>query len=127
MSNDLVLLVARILLVLVFVVTGLGFLSSPSGIAGYFGSLGIPAAGLVVWLVIALKLIGAAMIIVGYRTAWAAYALAAFCIAAPLIGHMNWADQNEMITFLKDFSIAGGLLLLSVVGPGAYSLDARRA
>ena len=45
---------------------------------------------------------------------------------AALIGHNNFADQNEMTQFLKDLAIAGGFLALSVAGPGAYSLDARR-
>lgn len=124
--NNVTLLVARILLVLLFLVSGLGMAAGSAGVAGYFGSLGIPAPGLVVWLVVLLKVVAGLCILVGFKTRYAAYALAAFCIAAPLIGHLNFADQNEMTQFLKDLAIAGGFLALSIAGPGAYALDARR-
>jgi len=124
--NDLVILIARILLVALFLVTGFGFAMGSEGIAGYFGSLGIPAPGIVVWLVVLLKVVGGLAILVGFQTRNVAYLFAAFCILAPLIGHTNWADQNEMITFLKDFGLAGGFLLLTITGAGAYSVDARR-
>lgn len=126
MSNSFVLLVSRIMLVLLFLVSGAGMASMPSGIAGYFSSLGIPAAGMVVWLVIALKIVAGIAIVLGYQTRYAAYALAAFSVGAALIGHNNFADQNEMTQFLKDLSIAGGLLALSVAGAGSMSIDARR-
>lgn len=126
MNNNVTLLVARILLVVLFLVSAFGMMSAPAGIAGYFGSLGMPAPGLMVWLVIALKIVAGLMVLVGFRTAWGAYALAAFSIGAALIAHLNFADQNEMTQLLKDFAIAGGFLALSVAGPGAYSVDARR-
>lgn len=127
MSNDLIILVSRIFLVALFLISGFGMLAGgPAGVAGWFGSLGVPFPGLVVWLVIVLKLVAGIAILVGFQTRWAAYGLAAFCAAAAIVGHNNFADQMEMTQFLKDFAIAGGFLLLSVTGAGAYSLDARR-
>ncbi|HHZ07618.1 MAG TPA: DoxX family protein [Rhizobiales bacterium] len=126
MSNNFVLLASRIMMVLLFLVSGAGMASMPSGIAGYFSSLGIPAAGLVVWLVVILKIVAGLAIVFGFQTRYAAYAFAAFCVVAALIGHNNFADQNEMTQFLKDISIAGGFLALSVAGPGGLSIDARR-
>jgi putative oxidoreductase len=115
------------MLVLLFLVSGAGMASMPGGIAGYFSSLGIPASGLVVWLVVILKIIAGLAIVFGFKTRYAAYALAAFSVGAALIGHNNFADQNEMTQFLKDIAIAGGFLALSVAGPGGMSIDARRA
>lgn len=126
MSNDAALLVSRLFLAILFLVSGLGMLSGPAGVAGYFGSLGIPAPGLVVWLVIALKVLGSLAVIAGYQTRYAALALGAFSIGAALIGHSNIADQNELTQLMKDFAIAGGFLALAVAGPGALSVDARR-
>jgi len=123
--NDFALLVSRILLVVLFLVSGFGMLSGPAGVAGYFGSLGIPVPGLTVWLVIAVKLIGSILVLIGFRTAWGALALAAFSVGAALIAHLNFADQNEMTQLLKDFAIAGGFLALAVAGPGRFSVDGR--
>lgn len=126
MSKDVQLLVSRIFLVILFFVSGLGMLAGPSGTAGYFGSLGIPLPGLVVWLVIAVKLIGGLCVLLGFKTRYAAWLLAAFCVGAALIGHHNFADQNDLTQFLKDLAITGGFLALAAAGPGALSLDARR-
>ena len=63
------------------------------------------------------------MVIVGFKTQWVAYALAGFTLLTGIIFHSNFADQMQMILFMKNVSIAGGLLLLSVHGAGVLSLD----
>ncbi len=126
-GHSVTILVARIFLAVLFLVSGVGILmAGPAGFGGYLGSLGVPAPIIVAWLVTVLKIVGAVALIVGFQTRIAAYALAAFTIGAAVIGHNNLADQMEMTQFLKDFAIAGGLLLLATFGPGALSLDARR-
>lgn len=126
MSNDVTLLVSRILLAVLFLISGFGMLSAPAGNAAFFASVGIPLAGLVVWLVIALKILGGIALVVGFQTKWAAYALAAFSVATAFIGHFDPSDQMEMAVFFKNIGLAGGFLALSVAGPGALSVDARR-
>ncbi len=123
MSNDVTLLVARVLLALMFLVSGLPMLFAPGGFAGFMGSIGMPAPLLVTWAVIALKVLGGIALVVGFQTRWAAYAFAAFCVATAFIGHFT---AEEMTVFWKNIAIAGGFLALSVSGPGALSLDARR-
>lgn len=123
MSNDVTLLVARVLLALMFLVSGLPMLLAPGGFAGFMGSIGMPAPLLVTWAVIALKVLGGIAVVVGFQTRWAAYAFAAFCVATAFIGHFS---AEEMTVFWKNIAIAGGFLALSVSGPGALSLDARR-
>lgn len=125
MSNDLVLLVARVFLVALFLASGIPMLLSPGGFAGYMGAIGLPAPMLVTWIVIAIKVLGGLAILVGFKTRYAAYAIAAFAIGSALLGHMNWADANEFNNFFKNIAIAGGFLALSVAGPGAISVDKR--
>ncbi|MNG37941.1 Inner membrane protein YqjF [compost metagenome] len=76
---------------------------------------------------IALEIGGSLALIVGLFTRWAALALAGFCVASALIFHRNFAEQMQMILFMKNFAMACGFLLLYVQGAGAFSLDARRA
>jgi putative oxidoreductase len=126
MTNDVTLLVSRIFLAILFLVSGLGMLASPGGFAGYMGAIGMPAPMLVTWLVIALKVLGGLALVAGFQTRYVAYAFAAFCVATAFIGHFDFADQNQMTAFLKNIGLAGGFLLLSVTGAGAYAIDARK-
>lgn len=126
MANDAVILAGRILLVILFLVSGFGMLAGPGGFAGYMGAIGMPAPMLVTWLIIALKVAGGLAIVAGFQVRYIAYAFAAFCVATALIGHFDFSDQGEMNNFLKNLSMAGGFLLLTVTGAGAYSIDAKR-
>ena len=98
----------------------------PAGYAGYMAAVGLPLPTVVAWLVVALKILGGLAILVGFQTKWAAYALGAFCVATAFIGHFNFADQMQASLFMKNLGLAGGFLLLSVTGAGAFSVDARR-
>jgi putative oxidoreductase len=114
----------RILLASIFIISGLGKLANPAGTAGFMESMGVP--GMLVWPTIALEILGGIALIIGFQTRIAAFALAAFSIAAAVIFHHNFADQMQMIMFLKNFSIAGGLLLLSASGALALGVDCRK-
>lgn len=127
MSNSAIVLIGRILLSIIFIMSGFGKLAALGGTAGYFGSLGLPAPMLVAILVGLLELVGGLAILFGVFTRYSAYALAAFCIASGLIAHANWADMMQVIQFQKNLALAGGLLVLAAFGPGAISVAARRA
>lgn len=114
-------LLGRIMLALIFILAGLGKIQDPAGTAGYIQSVGLP--GVLVWPTIALELLGGLAIIIGFKVRYAAFALAGFTVLAAIIFHHNFADQMQMIMFLKDISMAGGLLLLAVGGKTAFSLD----
>ena len=77
-------------------------------------------------LVIGLELLGSLAIIAGWHTRTTALLLAGFSIASGVLFHSNFADQIQMIMFLKNLSIAGAFLLLAVNGAGPISIDARR-
>ena len=56
-------------------------------------------------------------------TSLAAIALALFSIAAAMLFHSNFGDKMQTILFMKNITMAGGLLLLAVSGATAYSID----
>lgn len=122
--NNAIVLLARLLLAHIFLLAGFGKITGYAGTQGYMESMGVPGALLP--LVIVLEIGGSLALIVGFLTRWAALALAAFCLAAALIFHRNFAEQMQMIQFMKNFALAGGFLLLYVQGPGALSIDAWR-
>lgn len=126
MSQNAVVLVGRILLALIFIISGFSKLTGLAGTAGYFGSIGLPAPMIVAILVTALELVGGIAILIGFLTRPFAYALAAFSVASAFVGHFNFADQMQSIMFMKNLSMAGGFLVLAAFGPGALSVDARR-
>ena len=115
-------LVGRVLLGHIFLMAGLNKMGAGyEGTAGYMDSMGVP--GVLLPLVIILEIVGGLMVIVGFKVKWAAYVLAGFTALAGIIFHSNFADQMQMILFMKNMSITGGLLLMSVYGSGALSLD----
>jgi putative oxidoreductase len=116
-------LAGRILLSALFLLSGLGKIGAYAGTAAYMSSAGVPGALLPV--VIATEVFGAVAIIVGWQTRVSAALLAGYSVLAALIFHTHFADQIEMIMFLKNVSIAGGFLLLVANGAGPLSLDRR--
>jgi putative oxidoreductase len=115
----------RILLAVLFLLSGLGKIGAYAGTGAYMSSLGVPAALLPV--VIAAEVLGALAIIVGWKTRVTAVLLAGFSLLTALIFHRNFGDQIQMIMFLKNVSIAGGFLLLVAHGSGKLSIDRRLA
>ena len=116
--------IGRILLALMFVVAGLNKISGYSGMQGYMESMGVPGALLP--LVIALEVLGGVVLMLGWHTRLTAFLLAGFTILATLIFHSNLGDQTQMLFFMKNLSIAGGLLLVGSHGAGPDSIDNRR-
>ena len=126
MSTNLQLLIGRVLLSIIFIMAGVSKLGSVAGTAGYMASMGIPLPGLTVWLVIALETLGGLAILLGFFTRYAAWALAAFCVASGYLGHFQPEDQMQMTSFMKNLAMAGGFLALAAAGAGSFSIDARR-
>jgi putative oxidoreductase len=118
-------LAGRILLAVVFLLSGVGKLGAYSGTAAYMASQGVPGALLPA--VIFTEVVFAAAVIVGWQTRIAAFLLAGFTLLSALLFHNNFADQNQMIHFMKNVAIAGGFLLLVAHGAGRWSLDRRFA
>ena len=117
-------LAGRILLALIFIISGYGKIGGYAGTLGYMEAMGVPGALLP--LVIALEILAPIAIIVGYRARIAAFLLAGFSIVSAMLFHRAVGDPTQAIMFMKNLALAGGFLFLVARGAGDWSLDARR-
>jgi len=122
------LLIGRILLGLIFVISGIGKIGKFAGVAGYMSSKGIPMSEVLLVGTIALEVLGGLAIITGWKARWAAAAIVLFLVPATLVFHQFWvADQanyqNQLNHFLKNLAIMGGMIYIVLTGPGKLSLD----
>ena len=130
MNNALVPLLGRILLSLLFFVAGYNKMMNVAGTTGYFGKLGLPMPEVLVWVVIAVEVLGALLILIGWQTRLVAWGMAIFTVATAVVGHKFWGIDpaqfnNQFTQFLKNLAIAGGFLMLAACGPGKISADRR--
>ena len=123
--QDIALLVGRILIAALFLIVFYNSVRNIPGTAGYLGSLGMPSPGAMVYLKVAIELIGGICILVGWQTRSAALGLGVFVVVATLFAHLNFADGNQLNHFLKNLAVIGGLLAVYVTGPGAYSVEGK--
>lgn len=114
----------RILISLIFVVSGLGKIANYAGTQGYMEAMGVP--GMLLPVVIALELLGGLAIILGWQARIAAFLLAGFSLLSAALFHADFGDQVQTIMFLKNLALAGGFLFIVAFGAGAWSLDNRR-
>ena len=127
-----VVIIARVLLALMFILSGINKFGNLGGTAGYIAAGGLPLASLLAPAVAAMELLLGLALIVGWQARWAALGLALFTLAASLLFHNFWAMPADkayvqQLMFLKNMAVAGGLLMVFSFGAGPGSLDARRA
>ena len=91
---------------------------------GYMQRFGVP--GLLLPPALLVESLGSILIVLGWQTRVAALGLSAFCVATAVLFHADTTSVSEQLHFWKDLSMAGGFLVLSARGPGAWSLDTRR-
>lgn len=131
-ATDTAALVGRILLALIFIISGFGKITGYAGTAGYMASQGIPMVDVLLPLTILVELGGGLLIAIGWNARWAAAVTFLFLIPVTLVFH-NPAGlapdeaQQQMIHLLKNVSIMGGMLGLFAFGPGGFSLDAKKS
>lgn len=118
--------VGRLFIALIFIASGLGKIAAPAATQGYIASVGLPLPMISYLIAVIVELAGGIVILMGYQARITGLVLAAFTLATAMIFHTNFADQNQMIHFLKNVAIAGGLLQVAAFGAGALSLDGRR-
>jgi putative oxidoreductase len=116
-------LIGRILLVLIFVQSGIGKIGNFEGTAQYMAKSGMPLTHFFLVGAIFLELVGSITVILGYHTRVGAFLLLIFLIPTTLIFHSNFADRVQMIQFMKNVSMFGGCLIVLSAGAGRYSLD----
>lgn len=113
----------RVLLSLIFIISGVSKVLDPAGTIAYIESthLPLPHVAYVVALIVELGL-GVALL-VGFKAQLAAAGIAIFTFITALMFHSNMADPVQVIMFLKNITIIGGLLVVIAFGPGGYSVD----
>ena len=126
-----VVVIARVLLALMFVLAGFSKFAGLAGTAGYIASKGLPMPMVLAVLTAIIEVVGGIALIVGFQARFAALALAVFTILASFLFHNFWAmpaDQAfvNQLMFMKNLAVAGGLLFVFSLGAGPASLDARR-
>jgi putative oxidoreductase len=122
----------RILLALMFVMSGFGKLGNIAGTAGYIASGGLPFSSVLAVLVGLLELFGGLALAVGFKARWAALALGVFTLLASVLFHQFWAVAPEQqfvqqLMFMKNLAVAGGMFVVAALGAGPLSLDNRGA
>ncbi|TCI11362.1 DoxX family protein [Dyella soli] len=116
-------LAGRILIAGLFLLSGVGKITAYTATAGYMASMGVPGGMLP--LVIAIEVLGSLAIMLGWNTRIVSFLMAGFTLMTGVLFHSNFADQMQMIMFMKNVSIAGAFLLLTVNGAGPLSLDGK--
>ena len=122
--------VARLLLSFMFILSGLQKITGYAGTQQYMEAMGVPGALLP--LAILTEIAGGIALLLGWQARIAAVLLAGFSVISGLLFHFlpslgmeGMAAQGEMISFMKNLTIAGGMLMVVAAGPGKWSLDAR--
>lgn len=127
MTNDLLLVLARILVAAVFLVSGAGmFATRPRAVAN-LKALGVPFASLLIWPMCAFKIIASLCILAGYQMYWASLAFSAFVFTATMIAHRDFSKEENIMMFMINIGFTGALIGLAIAGGGAYSVDAALA
>lgn len=117
--------VGRVLLAHIFIISGLSKVANPAGTIGYIQSVGAPLPEVAYAIAVFVEVVLGIALLVGFKARLAAAGIALFTVAAAFLFHTNFADQMQQIMFLKNLTIAGGLLMVVAFGAGAYSLDNR--
>jgi putative oxidoreductase len=128
--RDEAILIARVLLVVLFVVFGWGKLTNYTGTVGYMAQVGAPTPSVAALVAILAEVFAALAVAIGLWTRPLALVLAVYTLGTALIGHPFWTMEGATrygngINFYKNISIIGGFLLLYVTGAAKYSMDAR--
>lgn len=114
---------ARLFIAIIFLMSGLNKIGNYANTAYWMEAVGVPS--LFLPIVIALEIVGGLAIILGWKARIFSFLLAGFCMLSAIVFHSNFADQNEMINFMKNIAIAGGFLTITINGAGSFSLDGR--
>lgn len=123
-------LVGRILIAAIFLVSGIAKLTDTTGTAAHMAAAGIPAAETLAVIAGLAEILGGAALALGFFGRLGALGLIVFMIPTTLLFHGFWmfegAEQKmQMVNFMKNLAIIGGLVMVFAHGPGRHSVDAK--
>ncbi|MBB3408573.1 putative oxidoreductase [Rhizobium sp. BK316] len=131
-TNNVLILLARILLSFMFILAGFGKVTDAAGTAGMIAGAGLPAATLLAYVAGLFELLAGLAVLTGFQVRIVGWLLAGFCVFTAVVFHLPYASGAELVNILnqimvmKNITLAGAYILLATVGAGAYSIDARR-
>ncbi len=114
-------LVGRVLISLVFLLSGINKINNYEGSIEWMESLGMPGIFLIPAII--LEIGAPILIMVGYKVKISSALLSIFCIATAVIFHNDFSNQMQFVSFMKNIALAGGFLFLVVNGAKDFSLD----
>lgn len=138
-TNNVLILLARILLSFMFIFAGFGKVTDPAATAGMIAGAGLPASTALTYLAGTFELVMGLSVLVGYQVRYTGWLIAAFCVFTGIVFHLptvnvpdfpaaanGWINGLNFVNFLKNITLAGAYIMLATNGAGVYSLDARR-
>jgi len=138
-TNNIVILIARILLSFMFIFAGFGKVTDPAATAGMIAGAGLPASTALTYLAGLFELATGIAVLVGFQVRIVGWLLAVFCVFTGIVFHLptvnvpdfpaaanGWINGLNFVNFLKNVTLAGAYIMLATNGAGVYSLDARR-
>lgn len=123
-------LVGRILIAAIFIVSGIAKLTDPASAVGYMNTAGVANAEVLVYVAGIAEVAGGLSLLFGFLTRIGALGLLVYLVITTLYFHNFWAlpeaeAKTQMVQFMKNLAIMGGLLMVVAMGPGRYSIDWR--
>ena len=115
--------IGRIFLSLIFLLAGIGKIFNYEGTIDYLESFSVPGYLLIPAIIV--EIIFPLLVIIGYKTKLSAIILSLFAMLLAIIFHADFSDQMQLMSFFKNFAIAGGFLIIFIRGAGKYSIDQR--
>ena len=115
--------IGRVLIGVPFMMSGLSKLTAYGATIALIAAAGLPFPPLAFAVAATVELGGGVLLVLGYHARLVALVLAVFALATAVSFHSNFADQNQMIHFLKNVMMAGGLLQIVAFGAGAISIE----
>ena len=114
-------LVGRIFISALFLISAFNKIFNLDGSIGWMEGFGVP--GFLIFPAIAVEIILPVLVIVGYRARLAAGVLAVFCLMTAFLFHFDFADQSQLVSFLKNIGLAGGFLFIVANGTKDWAVD----
>ena len=111
----------RIFLSAIFLIEGVNKIFNYEGTTGYMESFGVPSLLYVPAIIV--EILFPLLIVIGYQTKVSALIMAIFSVSLAIIFHTDFSNQMQVMSFLKNFAIAGGFIIIFVNGPSRWSID----
>ncbi|MFQ5994162.1 MAG: DoxX family protein [Acidiferrobacterales bacterium] len=119
-------LLGRVLLMMLFIISGVHKITGFEGTAGYMASKGLPMPSVLLIIAAIVELGGALLIVLGWHARWGALAIFLYVIPVTLVFHPFWAVEGQLWAFWKNIALMGAMLYIMAYGPGPISVDKAR-